>query len=112
MSEEFAGKLKPGTSVALRDAEGVMLAVRRNSTTFGQLQAAVTVAHTNFFSYVPAGSSWTSARGWERWNPVDSRRRIPVASGTVTAWTEVTSVVDGAVTFTDFTRLRASLANG
>jgi hypothetical protein len=42
------------------DAEGVMLAVRRNSTTFGQLQAAVTVAHTNFFSYVPAGSSWTS----------------------------------------------------
>lgn len=42
------------------DAEGVMLAIRRNSSTFGQLQAAVTVAHTDFFSYVPAGSSWTS----------------------------------------------------
>jgi hypothetical protein len=42
------------------DAEGVMLVVRRNTTTFGQLRAAVTVAHTDFFSYVPAGGGWTS----------------------------------------------------
>jgi hypothetical protein len=41
------------------DAEGVMVAVRRDGSTFGQLQAAVTVAHTDFFSFVPAGGSWT-----------------------------------------------------
>jgi hypothetical protein len=42
------------------DAEGVLIAVRRDGSTFGQLQAAVTVAHTDFFSYVPASSAWTS----------------------------------------------------
>jgi hypothetical protein len=42
------------------DAEGVMFAVRRDGSTFGQLQAAVTVAHTDFFSYVAPGSPWTS----------------------------------------------------
>jgi len=42
------------------DAEGVLLAVRRDGSTFGQLQAAVTVAHTDFFSFVPSGGSWTS----------------------------------------------------
>ncbi|MEV8536702.1 class I SAM-dependent methyltransferase [Streptomyces sp. NPDC051211] len=34
-------------------------------------------------------------RRWERWNPVDSYRRIAQADGrTVTAWTEVTDVTD------------------
>jgi SAM-dependent methyltransferase len=41
------------------------------------------------------------ARGWERWNPVDSHRRVQLPDGrTVTAWTEVTDVRDGAVGFT------------
>lgn len=40
------------------DAEGVMLAVQRDGSTFGRLQASVTVAHTDFFSFTPAGSSW------------------------------------------------------
>ena len=40
-------------------------------------------------------------RRWERWNPVDSRRRITMPDGRqVTAFTEVTAVRDGAVTFT------------
>jgi len=43
------------TDVEGNDAEGVMLAIRRDGSTFGQLQAAVTVAHTDFFSFVPAG---------------------------------------------------------
>jgi hypothetical protein len=43
------------------DAEGVMFAVRRDGSSFGQLQAAVTVAHTDFFSFVPAGGSWTGS---------------------------------------------------
>ena len=42
-----------------------------------------------------------AARGWERWNPAASRRtlRLP-AGGTCVTWTEVTSVVDGAVSGT------------
>jgi hypothetical protein len=42
------------------DAEGVLLAVHRDGTTYGKLKAAVTVAHTDFFSYVPSGSTWTA----------------------------------------------------
>lgn len=42
------------------DAEGVLLTVQRDGTTFGRLQSAVTVAHTDFFSYVPSGGSWRS----------------------------------------------------
>ncbi|MFC4017220.1 class I SAM-dependent methyltransferase [Micromonospora sp. GCM10011542] len=40
-------------------------------------------------------------RRWERWNPVDSRRRISLPDGgEVRAWTEVTGVGDGTVDFT------------
>lgn len=40
-------------------------------------------------------------RRWEKWNPVDSHRTVTLPDGTpVTAWTEVTGVVDGAVSFT------------
>ena len=42
------------------DAEGVLIAVHRDGTTYGKLKAAVTVAHTDFFSYVPSGGTWTS----------------------------------------------------
>ena len=42
------------------DAEGVLLAVHRDGTTYGKLKAAVTVAHTDFFSYVPSGATWTA----------------------------------------------------
>jgi hypothetical protein len=38
------------------DAEGVLLVVARDGSTYGSLQAAVTVAHTDFFSFVPSGS--------------------------------------------------------
>ncbi|MFF3691086.1 class I SAM-dependent methyltransferase [Streptomyces sp. NPDC002187] len=42
-----------------------------------------------------------AARRWEKWNPVDSQRLVELADGTVaTAWTEVTAVIDGAVSFT------------
>jgi hypothetical protein len=41
------------------DAEGVLLAVHRDGSTYGKLQAAVTVAHTSFYSYLPSGSAWT-----------------------------------------------------
>ncbi|MEZ4361128.1 MAG: hypothetical protein R3B48_13165 [Kofleriaceae bacterium] len=44
------------------DAEGVLFAVQRDGSTYGRLQAAVTVAHTNFYSYVPSGSLWRSGQ--------------------------------------------------
>ena len=49
------------------------------------------------------------AREWERWNPVDSRRRITLTDGSVVAaWTEVTDVQGGAVSFT----IHYTLPNG
>ncbi|TYC19805.1 hypothetical protein FXF52_34730 [Micromonospora sp. MP36] len=44
------------------DGEGVLLAIQRDGSTYGVLRSAVTVAHTNFFSYTPAGSTWTGGR--------------------------------------------------
>ncbi len=41
------------------------------------------------------------AREWERWNPVDSRLRVTLPDAReVEAWTEVTAVQDGSVSFT------------
>ncbi|MGZ4608704.1 MAG: class I SAM-dependent methyltransferase [Actinomycetes bacterium] len=41
------------------------------------------------------------AREWERWNRVDSQRHITMPDGReVAAWTEVTDMQDGAVSFT------------
>ena len=42
------------------DAEGLLLAVHRDGTTYGKLKGAVTVAHTDFWSYTPSGTTWTS----------------------------------------------------
>jgi hypothetical protein len=42
------------------DAEGVLLTVARDGSTFGALKSAITVAHKDFFSYVPSGGNWTS----------------------------------------------------
>ena len=42
------------------DSEGLLLSVQRDGSTFGVLKSAVTVAHTDFFSYVPSGGNWTS----------------------------------------------------
>ena len=40
------------------DLEGVLLSVEKDGSTYGTLRAAVTVAHSDFFSYVPDGSPW------------------------------------------------------
>ncbi|MBC6447676.1 hypothetical protein [Actinokineospora xionganensis] len=44
------------------DMEGVVLTVRRDGSYYGKFEAMVTVAHTDFYSYVPAGSTFTSGR--------------------------------------------------
>jgi SAM-dependent methyltransferase len=60
----------------------------------GLHQALVPGARLIFDSRDPA------ARGWEKWNPADSCRLVQLPDGTtVTAWTEVLSVRDGAVSF-------------
>lgn len=43
------------------DMEGVLLTVRRDAG-FGVLEAMVTVAHSDFYSYVPAGSPYVGGR--------------------------------------------------
>lgn len=42
------------------DAEGALLTIARDGSTYGTLKSAVTVAHTDFFSYTPAGSDWSN----------------------------------------------------
>lgn len=44
------------------DMEGVLLTVRKDGSAFGRLEAMVTVAHDHFYSYVPAGSTFTAGR--------------------------------------------------
>ncbi|GIF04138.1 hypothetical protein [Actinoplanes siamensis] len=42
------------------DGEGLLEIVEKDGTDYGKLRAAVTVAHTDFYSYTPAGSTWAS----------------------------------------------------
>ena len=42
------------------DSEGLLITVQRDGSTYGVLKSAITVAHKDFFSYVPAGGNWTS----------------------------------------------------
>ena len=42
------------------DSEGVLLVVQRDHTRFGRLEAAVTIAHSDFYSYVPASGNWSA----------------------------------------------------
>ncbi|MFI6760826.1 hypothetical protein ACIBF5_17000 [Micromonospora sp. NPDC050417] len=44
------------------DGEGVLFAIERDGSTYGVLRSAVTVAHTSFYSYTPAGSTWSGGR--------------------------------------------------
>jgi hypothetical protein len=44
------------------DSEGLLLTVARTGSRFGELRAAVTVVHADFYSFVPAGSRWSSGR--------------------------------------------------
>lgn len=44
------------------DMEGMMLAVRKDGTTYGRLEAMVTVAHLDFYSFTPSGSPYTKGQ--------------------------------------------------
>lgn len=44
------------------DMEGVLATIRKDGSTYGRLEAVITVAHSDFYSYVPAGSTFTSGR--------------------------------------------------
>ncbi|MEO3820638.1 hypothetical protein [Plantactinospora sp. B24E8] len=44
------------------DGEGVLLAIERDGSDYGTLRGAVTVAHSDFYSYAPAGSTWSNGR--------------------------------------------------
>ncbi len=40
------------------DTEGLLVSVQRDGSQFGALKSVVTVAHKDFFSYLPAGGGW------------------------------------------------------
>ncbi|GGN72202.1 hypothetical protein GCM10010112_40240 [Actinoplanes lobatus] len=42
------------------DGEGVLEIVAKDDSDYGSLKAAVTVAHTDFYSYKPTGSDWAN----------------------------------------------------
>jgi hypothetical protein len=42
------------------DSEGLLVTVQRDGSQYGILRSAVTVAHTDFFSYLPSGSNWSA----------------------------------------------------
>ncbi|MEV7387354.1 hypothetical protein [Streptomyces sp. NPDC091215] len=44
------------------DSEGVLEVVANDGSAHGQLKAAITVAHSNFYSWVPSGSDFTSGQ--------------------------------------------------
>jgi hypothetical protein len=44
------------------DMEGVLLTVRKDGSTYGALEAMVTVAHADFLSYVAPGSPYTAGQ--------------------------------------------------
>ncbi|HET8659207.1 MAG TPA: hypothetical protein VFM55_09440 [Micromonosporaceae bacterium] len=51
-----------GTETHENDMEGVLLTVRKNNSTYGRIEAMVTAAHNDFYSYVPSGGSYGSGR--------------------------------------------------
>ncbi len=59
------------------DMEGLVLTVRKNGTPYGALEAMVTVAHSDFFSYTPAGSPFTNGR-----ESIDGTVRMQTHNGT------------------------------
>ena len=44
------------------DGEGVLFAIERDGSEYGALRGAVTVAHSDFFSYGAPGSAWATGR--------------------------------------------------
>ncbi|MEV6522929.1 hypothetical protein AB0M43_13355 [Longispora sp. NPDC051575] len=44
------------------DMEGLVLSVRRDGSTYGKLEGMVTVAHSDFYSFTPAGSPYVDGR--------------------------------------------------
>ena len=44
------------------DGEGLTEMVEKDGSEYGTLRGMVTVAHTDFYSYTPSGSTWTNGR--------------------------------------------------
>lgn len=44
------------------DMEGALVVVRKDGSEYGRLEAMVTVAHSDFYSYTPPGSPYTNGR--------------------------------------------------
>jgi len=70
------------------DLEGTLLLVRKDGSTYGSLEGMITVFHTNFFSYKPAGSPLTNGQesidgtvSFETHNGVNRPKTVQEAKG-------------------------------
>lgn len=97
---------REGTSVILAPASFDLILMTCHVAQFitGDMEWAAVLADVHR-ALVPGGrllfeSRDPRARGWEKWNPVDSRARVTLPSGTnVDLWTEVTELEGENVTF-------------
>ena len=58
------------------DSEGMLFVVARDGPRLGALRAAVTVVHSDFYSYVPANSRWSSGK-----EDVDGKLTLQIFQG-------------------------------
>ncbi len=70
------------------DLEGALAVVRKNGSTYGSLEGMITVFHTNFFSFTPAGSPLSNGNesidgtvSFETHNGVSRARTVQEAKG-------------------------------
>lgn len=70
------------------DLEGFIMSVRKGGSTYGTLEGMITVFHTNFYSFTPAGSPLTSGHesidgtvSFETYNGVARAKTVQEAKG-------------------------------
>ncbi len=92
------------------DTEGVLVIVERNSSRHGTLKAAITVSHSDFYSYLPEDSGWSA--GAEN---IDGRlplKNSPRGDGHGRPWTAQQANSHAAWSFDARDRVREQYEDG
>lgn len=92
------------------DTEGVLVIVERNSSRHGTLKAAITVSHSDFYSYVPEDSDWQNGA-----QDIDGRlplKSSPHGDGHGRPWTAQQANTHAAWSFDARDRVRDQYEDG
>ncbi|MER0245470.1 FG-GAP-like repeat-containing protein [Streptomyces sp. HSW2009] len=92
------------------DTEGVLVVVQRDSSRYGTLKAAITVSHSDFYSYVPDESDWTS--GAENIDGDLDLKKSPHGDGHLRPWTAQQANTHAAWSFSARDRVREQYEKG